>query len=138
MNLEHIKELISLFEASSLTELALEEGDWKIRLTRQAQPAPLGTSPQTPSSSLEQAEKKEKNLISSPMVGTFYAAASPEAPALARVGDLIKAGQTIGIIEAMKLKNELTAEQDCQIEAILVGNEEKVDYGQPLFRIKPL
>lgn len=136
MNLEHIKELISLFEASSLTELALEEGDWKIRLTRQAQPAPLGTSPQTPSSSLEQAEKK--NLISSPMVGTFYAAASPEAPALARVGDLIKAGQTIGIIEAMKLKNELTAEQDCQIEAILVGNEEKVDYGQPLFRIKPL
>lgn len=75
-------------------------------------------------------------VISSPLVGTFYNAASPEAEPFVKVGDTVKKGQVLGIIEAMKLMNEIDCEFDGTIEAILVGNEELVEYGQPLFRIR--
>ena len=74
--------------------------------------------------------------MTSPLVGTFYAAPSPEAEPYVKVGDTVKKGQVLGLIEAMKLMNEIESEYDGVVEAILVENEEVVEYGQPLFRIK--
>lgn len=75
-------------------------------------------------------------VVTSPLVGTFYNSPSPEAAAFVGVGDTVKKGQVLGIIEAMKLMNEIESEYDGIVEAVLVGNEEVVEYGQPLFRIK--
>ena len=82
-------------------------------------------------------DEKEVN-ITSPIVGTFYSAAGPTIPAYVKVGDSVKSGDTICIIEAMKMMNEITAEFDCRIESVLVSNEQKVEYGQPLFRVRKL
>ena len=85
-------------------------------------------------------EEKEEDIlfITAPIVGTFYSAAAPDEPAFVKVGDHVKNGQTVCILEAMKLMNEIRAEYDCEIEAVLVSNEQKVEYGQPLFRVKKL
>jgi acetyl-CoA carboxylase biotin carboxyl carrier protein len=83
-----------------------------------------------------EAAEEEKVFITSPIVGTFYSAPSPDAPAFVKVGDHVKNGQTVCILEAMKLMNEIQAEYDCEIEAVLVSNEQKVEYGQPLFRVR--
>ena len=74
--------------------------------------------------------------MNSPLVGTFYAAPSPDSEPFVKTGDTVKKGQVLGIIEAMKLMNEIESEYDGVIEAILVNDEEVVEYGQPLFRIK--
>ena len=76
------------------------------------------------------------NVIISPLVGTFYASSSPDAEPFVKVGDTVKKGQVLGIIEAMKLMNEIESEFDGVVEAILVNNEDVVEYGQPLFRIR--
>lgn len=76
--------------------------------------------------------------IVSPIVGTFYSAKGPTIPAFVKVGDTVKAGDTVCILEAMKMMNEITADFDCEIEAVLVSNEQKVEYGQPLFRVRKL
>ena len=75
-------------------------------------------------------------VVTSPLVGTFYASSSPDADAFVKVGDTVKKGQVLGIIEAMKLMNEIESEFDGVVEAVLVKNEEVVEYGQPLFRIR--
>lgn len=75
-------------------------------------------------------------VVVSPLVGTFYSASAPDAEAFVSVGDKVKKGQVLGIIEAMKLMNEIESEYDGVVEAILVSNEEMVEYGQPLFRIR--
>lgn len=75
-------------------------------------------------------------VVTSPLVGTFYVSSSPEAEPLAKVGDTVKKGQVLGIIEAMKLMNEIESEFDGVIEAVLVNNEDVVEFGQPLFRIR--
>ncbi len=75
-------------------------------------------------------------VVSSPLVGTFYCAPSPDAEPFVKVGDKVKKGQVLGIIEAMKLMNEIECECDGVVEAILIGNEEVVEFGQPLFRIR--
>lgn len=74
-------------------------------------------------------------IVVSPLVGTFYNSASPEAESFVKVGDTVKKGQVLGIVEAMKLMNEIESEYDGVVEEIMVGNEEVVEYGQPLFRI---
>ena len=96
--------------------------------------------PATPSVSVEveKEEEEEKLFITSPIVGTFYSAPAPDAPAFVKVGDQVKNGQTVCILEAMKLMNEIQSDFDCEIEAVLVSNEQKVEYGQPLFRVKKL
>ncbi len=76
------------------------------------------------------------NVVTSPLVGTFYAAASPDAEPFVKEGDTVKKGQVLGIIEAMKLMNEIESEYDGVVEAVLVKNEDVVEYGQPLFRIR--
>ena len=150
MNLEKIEGLIKLVEASSLTQLTYKEGDIKITMSKLdnppviaggAAPVMAAAAPQAaPAAAVETAveEDDEALYITSPIVGTFYSAEAPDVPAFVRVGDHVKNGQTVCILEAMKLMNEIQCEFDCEIEAILVSNEQKVEYGQPLFRVKKL
>ena len=150
MNLEKIEGLIKLVEESSLTQFTYKEGDIKISMSKLdnppviaggAAPVMAAAAPQTaPAATAETAaeEDDEALYITSPIVGTFYSAAAPDVPAFVRVGDHVKNGQTVCILEAMKLMNEIQCEYDCEIEAILVSNEQKVEYGQPLFRVKKL
>lgn len=134
-----------LMEQSSLKTVSIEDDGFKIKMskldkvqivsqapaTATAAPAPAPAAVPIP------AEESEVN-ITSPIVGTFYSAAGPTIPAYVKVGDTVKSGDTICIIEAMKMMNEITAEFDCKIESVLVSNEQKVEYGQPLFRVKKL
>ena len=100
--------------------------------------APAETS--LPTGNKETVQKPEDigadQVVTSPLVGVFYAASSPDAEPFVKVGDTVKKGQVLGIIEAMKLMNEIESETDGVIEAVLVKNEETVEYGQPLFRIR--
>lgn len=148
MNLEKIAGLIKLVEESSLTEFSYKDTDVKISMSKLDNPPVIagGAAPVLASAgavapaaevSLEK-EDEDEEFITSPIVGTFYSAAAPDIPAFVRVGDHVKSGQTVCILEAMKLMNEIQAEYDCEIEAVLVSNEQKVEYGQPLFRVKKL
>lgn len=144
MDIEKIEALVKLVEESSLTEFSVKEGDLKISMSKvkyvQGESAGIAvshTAAQT-SAGAEQAEEEEQSFISSPIVGTFYAAPAPDAAAFVKIGDVIKAGQTVCILEAMKLMNEIESDFDCEIESVLVSNEQKVEYGQPLFRIRKL
>jgi acetyl-CoA carboxylase biotin carboxyl carrier protein len=148
MDLEKIEGLVKIVERSSLTEFTLEEGELKITMSKLSHPpivaagvpaaaAPQAAAPAAPAAAEEEPED-EKIFITSPIVATFYSAPSPDAPAFVKVGDRVKNGQTVCILEAMKLMNEIQAEYDCEIEAVLVSNEQKVEYGQPLFRVKKL
>ena len=110
-----------------------------------AMPMPLPAAPAAAPEAAEKPaeEKKESTLdigsdkvVTSPLVGTFYSSASPEAEAFVKEGDTVKKGQVLGIIEAMKLMNEIESEYDGVVEAVLVNNEDVVEYGQPLFRIR--
>ncbi len=156
MELSKLKGIIKLIEDSSLKEFTYEDGEIKLTMSKldhapvvaPAAPMPpmmpmmppmggmpmMGNAPTLQESALED----EPVFITSPIVGTFYSAPSPEAPAFVHVGDQIKNGTTVCILEAMKLMNEIQCEWDCQIEAVLVSNEQKVEYGQPLFRVKRL
>lgn len=136
MELEKIKELVELIEKSSLTAFSLKEGGMKITMSKVGgmDPAVPGTGQMQLEEGLT--EEEEELFITSPIVGTFYSASAPEIPAFVSVGDVIKTGQTVCIIEAMKLMNEIESDYDCEVEAILVSNEQKVEYGQPLFKVK--
>ena len=83
-------------------------------------------------------EDQTGSLVTSPLVGTFYAAPSQDLPPYVQVGDKVKKGQVLAIVEAMKLMNEIESDYDCEIEAVLASNEQKVEYGQPLFKVKKL
>nr|WP_296158339.1 acetyl-CoA carboxylase biotin carboxyl carrier protein [uncultured Blautia sp.] len=147
MDLEKIEGLVKIIENSSLTEFTLKEGDLKITMSKLDNPPvvaagmPVAAAP-APAVQTETAapaeEEEEKLFITSPIVGTFYSAPAPDAPAFVKVGDQVKNGQTVCILEAMKLMNEIQSDFDCEIEAVLVSNEQKVEYGQPLFRVKKL
>ena len=91
---------------------------------------------ETPAGNAESGDIASGNTVSSPLVGTFYASPSPDAEPFVKTGDRVKKGQVLGMIEAMKLMNEIESEYDGVVEAVLVNNEEVVEYGQPLFRIK--
>lgn len=151
MNIKEIKEMINLMNENGLSELEVEKDDMRIRLKKTAAgiegfdgAAVLreqSGAVQPKVQSLQQAE--EKNIIKtveikSPMVGTFYRAPNPEAPAYVEVGQTIEPGQVICIIEAMKLMNEIKSEIKGKILEILVDNAEPVEFGQPLFLIEPL
>ena len=148
MDLEKIEGLVKIVENSSLTEFSIKDGDTEITMSKLTHPpviaagvpaAPLTAAPAQPTAEEEKAEVADEfELILAPIVGTFYSAAAPDIPAYVKVGDHVKAGQTVCILEAMKLMNEIQADYDCEIEAVLVSNEQKVEYGQPLFRVKKL
>ena len=146
MDLEKIEGLVKIVENSSLTEFSIRDGETEITMSKLTHPpviaagvpaAPLAAAPAQPAAAEEEAAD-EFELILAPIVGTFYSAAAPDVPAYVKVGDHVKAGQTVCILEAMKLMNEIQADYDCEIEAVLVSNEQKVEYGQPLFRVKKL
>ena len=148
MDLEKIEGLVKIIENSSLTEFTIKDGDLKITMSKLDHPpvvaagAPMMTPPMPPTApvavDVQKEEEEEKLFITSPIVGTFYSAPAPDAPAFVKVGDQVKNGQTVCILEAMKLMNEIQSDYDCEIEAVLVSNEQTVEYGQPLFRVKKL
>lgn len=136
MDIEKIKELFKLMKESGLSEFSLKEGVDEIKMSRASETVKVTESPKIDEKEEEKNEEDEDLYIHSPIVGTFYSSSSPESPAFVNIGDKIKKGQTVCIIEAMKLMNEIEAEFDAEIEAVLVSNEQKVEYGQPLFKIK--
>lgn len=152
MNLKEIKEMINLMNENGLVELEVEKEDMRIRLKKTAAGieglnGPIVIERQGIVSAQEKAqiasETEGKSAIKTveikaPMVGTFYRAANPEAPAYAEVGQSIEPGQVICIIEAMKLMNEIKSEIRGKILEVLVDNAEPVEFGQPLFLIEPL
>ncbi len=150
MDLRKLKTLIDLVSESDISELEITEGDDKVKIVKasaaapapapatyaappvSAPPAPaLAAAPAAPA----KAEVPEGDLVSSPMVGTFYRAPSPGASPFVEVGQTVKEGQPLCIIEAMKLLNEIEAEKSGVIREILVENGEPVEFGQPLFVI---
>jgi acetyl-CoA carboxylase biotin carboxyl carrier protein len=151
MDLRKLKTLIDLVQNSGISELEISEGEEKIRIAKhgaaapstttvmmgspmmQAAPAPMAAAPATP---VEAAPAEpEGHQVKAPMVGTFYRSGSPGSPAFAEVGQSVKQGDTLCIIEAMKLMNEIEADASGTIKAILVENGQPVEYGQPLFII---
>lgn len=163
MDLRKLKKLIELVEESSIAELEITEGEEKVRISKSGaggqsyafvppvmQPitAPMQqafASPQANQASESKANEPaapdtnaipEGHIVKSPMVGTFYRAASPGASAFAEVGQRVKEGDTLCIIEAMKLLNEIEADKEGVIKAILQENGQPVEYGEPLFVIQ--
>lgn len=147
MDLEKIEGLVKIIENSALKQFTYRDDTVKITMSKLDNPpvvaagAPL-MQPMAQAAAAagepKEAEEEEKLFITSPIVGTFYSASAPDVPAYVRVGDRVKRGQTVCILEAMKLMNEIPCDWDCEIEAVLVSNEQKVEYGQPLFRVKRL
>ncbi len=158
-----IKEIMKLIQGVSdygLTSFELEEGNMRISLKREKETiqiqTPVLTTPvvsgavagngvisgSVSEGNLETDHRQKDvpigsdQVVTSPLVGVFYAASSPDAEPFVKVGDVVKKGQVLGIIEAMKLMNEIESEYDGVVEAVLVKNEDVVEYGQPLFRIR--
>jgi acetyl-CoA carboxylase biotin carboxyl carrier protein len=151
MDLRKLKKLIDLVEDSGIAELEITEGEEKVRISRYGQQAPqmmhyapqqhmmsapaqAGLPAATPAAAEEPAQP-DGHVVKSPMVGTFYRSSSPDAKAFVEVGQNVTAGETLCIIEAMKLLNEIEADQSGVIKAILVENGQPVEYGEPLFII---
>ena len=151
MDLRKLKKLIDLVEASGISELEITEGEEKVKIVKgggapavvaapvpgPAAPAPV--APPAPVVSAPPAETPEAapegHPVKSPMVGTFYRTPSPDAKPFVEVGQAVKEGQIICIIEAMKLMNEIECDKSGTVKAILVENGQPVEYGQPLFII---
>lgn len=139
MKINDIYDLIDKFEKSSLISLDLEQGDTKIsvkkeekRIISRKELMPINNN----EIETENLVQDEKVYIKAPLVGTFYAAASPEGEPFVKQGDEVKKGETIGIIEAMKMINELPAPFDCVIKEVLVKNEDFISFDTPMFEIE--
>jgi len=158
MNVDDIQALLAALAETETNELTLETADYKLAIKRgqdpvymqapqvQAMPAstPAAPAASAPANAPEAADTSEADVdtsnlveVTAPIVGTFYAAPAPDAPAFAKVGDTVSAGSVLCIIEAMKLMNEIEAEVSGTIRELLVSNEDPVEYGQVLFRIEP-
>ena len=152
MDLRKLKTLIDLVSESNVSELEITEADGKVRIVKAgaapvvmmqaapqaasvaaaaAAPAAVEAAPVVAAPAVETG-----HIVTSPMVGTFYRASSPGAKSFAEVGDVVKEGQAVCIIEAMKIMNEIEADKDGTITKILVENGQPVEYGQPLFVIE--
>jgi acetyl-CoA carboxylase biotin carboxyl carrier protein len=151
MDLRKLKALIDLVEKSGIAELEITEGEEKVRIAKQGGSAPAPsfhmhhaspaapqaapvTAPAAPAEPVAAAEP-EGHAVKAPMVGTFYRSSTPGGQSFVEVGQTVKAGDTLCIIEAMKLMNEIEADASGVIKAILVENGQPVEYGQPLFII---
>jgi acetyl-CoA carboxylase biotin carboxyl carrier protein len=154
MDLRKLKKLIDLVQESGIAELEVTEGEEKVRIrsssvpevtyvTQQpgmaaSQPVPVMAAPAAPAAvpAPEAPAAPEGHVLKSPMVGTFYRAGSPGAEPFVEVGDEVKVGQTVCIIEAMKLMNEIECDKDGVVKAILIENGQPVEYGEPLLVIE--
>lgn len=148
MEFDKIKELIEAVSKSNLTRFEMEEGNLKISMRTDKEgkqvilaapespaapapvPVPVAAAP------VREEGMPEGNVVKSPLVGTFYCAPSENADPYVKVGDVVKKGQVLGIVEAMKLMNEIESDYDGEVVEILVENEQMVEYGQPLFVIR--
>jgi len=151
MDLRKIKKLIDLLEESNLAELEIKEGEEVVRLSRvpkstapviaapaavAAAPAPIAAAPVAAAIEAPAADALPAgHVVKAPMVGTFYASATPGTPAFVKVGQQVKAGETLGIIEAMKMFNQIEADVAGTVQAILVENGQPVEFDQPMFVI---
>jgi len=154
MKFDEIKELMKLFAKSKLDRIKVKEKDFEIEMEKGGETVVVETAPATvtpavnssasqaagtPTPVAEESTAAEKGeLITSPMVGTFYAAPSPDSPPFVQAGDTVRKGQTLCILEAMKIMNEVEAEFDCKILEVLVQDGEPVEYDKPLFRVERL
>lgn len=151
MTRDELLALMDHFSASVLHRMEYEEGDTRIVLEKAptapvapltavapaAVPAMAAPAPAAPAATAE-APQAEGSIIKAPLVGTFYAAPSPEAAPFVKVGDTVKKNDTVCILEAMKMMSEVPAPCDCVIEEVLSASGELVGFGQPLFRIREL
>jgi acetyl-CoA carboxylase biotin carboxyl carrier protein len=146
LELKDVKELIRFFDRSGLTEIEVESGEERIYLSKAAKFSQEHYTP-VPAHSKEEAVVEEKaversvkegNYIESPMIGTYYAAPSQGAAPFVKAGDIAEKGQTLCIIEAMKIMNTIEADYRCRIVDILVANGDPVEYGQPIFVVEAI
>ncbi|MCF7531901.1 acetyl-CoA carboxylase biotin carboxyl carrier protein [Pseudomonas petrae] len=150
MDIRKVKKLIELLEESGIDELEIREGEESVRISRHSKtpaqqyyaPAPVAApapapvaAPVAAAAEAPSAPKYNGSVIKSPMVGTFYRTPAPGSPAFVEVGKTVKKGDTICIVEAMKMMNHIEAEVSGTIESILVENGQPVEYDQPLFTI---
>jgi len=152
VDFDELKQLIRILEDSGLSELEIEEEGRRIRLLKPGAAPPAAAPAVTPMvvdgdagmTTAAPAPPEEDDIadglptINSPMVGTFYAAPSPDAEPVVTVGDRVEEDQTVCIVEAMKLMNEVGAKISGVIEKVLVENAQPVEFGQPLFAVRPL
>ena len=149
MEYKEVKELIRIFNKSVLNKLKLKKGDFEILLEKEKvddkkeglklqPPASQDSYQNTAISGQKENASKTGEYITSPMVGTFYRAPSPDSPPFVKEGDKVSKGQTLCIIEAMKIFNEIEAEFDCKILEILVEDGQPIEYDMPLFLVEKL
>ena len=151
MDIRKVKKLIEMLEESSLSEIEIREGEEAIRISRVSSggtqvvhmaPAPMhaaphaASAPAAPAAAPAPAEAPSGHAVISPMVGTFYRAASPEAKSFVDIGSQVNVGDTLCIIEAMKMMNEIESDKAGVIKAILKENGQPVEYGETLFIIE--
>lgn len=149
MEFDNLITLIKTVSSSELTDFSMKEGELKISMTKREKEMvvtmPEGTAvvPSDSAARVVYTDKTDEdetvlagNQVKAPLVGTYYSASAPDAEAFVKVGDTVKKGQILGIIEAMKLMNEIESEYDGVVEQILVKNGQMVEYGQVLFVIK--
>ncbi|MCX7099086.1 MAG: acetyl-CoA carboxylase biotin carboxyl carrier protein [Methylococcales bacterium] len=144
MDIRKIKKLIEIIEESDIAELEIKEGEEFIRISRYSAapapvayaPAPIAAAPAAVVAAAPGEEKISGHVVKSPMVGTFYRSASPGTKVFVEVGQAVTVGDTLCIIEAMKILNQIEADKSGVISQILVDNAEPVEYGQPLFIIE--
>lgn len=143
MNKKDLQSYIDIFEKSSLSELEFASGEFTIRMKRpvagQVEAAHVSVDPHAQIAETK-SDKTSSNhrIINSPIVGTFYRTPSPDSPPYVEVGDVVEKGEVVCTLEAMKLMNQLEAEYRCEIVAILATQGSMVEFGQPLFEVKPL
>jgi len=154
MDLKQIKDLIAYLEGTAFAEVEVEQGEVRVRVVRQARPqaapAPASSAAQSvPAQAAEAAQgatsyevripeaPEAGRVIASPIVGTFYRAPAPDKPPYVEIGALVKKGQVVCIVEAMKLMNEIESEFEGRVAAVLVTDGDPVEFGQPLMRIEP-
>lgn len=151
MDIRKVKKLIELLEESGIAELEINEGEESVRISRYssaapapaavsyaappAAPAPAPAAP-TPADTGDEDALPSGHIVQSPMVGTYYSASSPGAKPFVSVGDSVTEGETVCIVEAMKILNQIEADATGTIKAILVENAQPVEYGQPLMIIE--
>jgi acetyl-CoA carboxylase biotin carboxyl carrier protein len=158
MDIRKVKKLIELLEESGVAEIEIKEGEESVRISRHGASAPIhvlapaampgamappapAAAPVAPAARAPVAEKSEagydpEQIVTAPMVGTYYASAAPGAKAFVEVGTEVKVGQTLCIIEAMKMMNQIESDKSGKVAAMLVKNGDPVEFGQPLFVIE--
>ncbi len=145
MDIRKVKKLIELLEESAVSEIEIKEGDDSVRISRGVvapvvtqQAAPMATAPvaAAPVAAPPEPALPSGTVVESPMVGTFYRSSSPGAKSFVEVGQSVKAGDTLCIIEAMKILNQIEAEVSGTVRAVLVENGQPVEYGEPLVVIE--